>query len=192
MWVKLGVGGVGVGWGLSSLPPALNHFKILDTYNFKLIILIHVFYIYIFLLGSQRAVRSLKHIFGKFDKNARCLRTRLYALTHQNKMNRLRYMSQQYSRPQRRRSFQDDFDNEVNSLDDCIEGIEEPLYGFRTNVTLLQDSPCVLGVTCRNFALSEFTHFYCFCDPRKAFWGTRVSLFIFLQANTRKNINKTD
>ena len=33
-------------------------------------------------------------------------------------------------------------------LDDCFEG-EEEKYGFRTKVTLLQNSPCVLNSTCR-------------------------------------------
>ena len=41
-------------------------------------------------------------------------------------------------------------DDNINSIDDCIEGIEEPLYGFRTNITLLRDSPCILGYTCDN------------------------------------------
>jgi hypothetical protein len=38
----------------------------------------------------------------------------------------------------------------VNSLDDCIDGIDEPLYGFRSNITLLENSPCILGQTCQN------------------------------------------
>ena len=43
----------------------------------------------------------------------------------------------------------DDDDLTINSLDDCIDGIEEPLYGFRTNVTLIDNEPCILGETCR-------------------------------------------
>jgi hypothetical protein len=41
-------------------------------------------------------------------------------------------------------------DSVVNSLDDCIDGIDEPLYGFRSNITLLENSPCILGQTCQN------------------------------------------
>ncbi len=43
----------------------------------------------------------------------------------------------------------DEDDLTINSLDDCIDGIEEPLYGFRTNVTLIDNEPCILGETCR-------------------------------------------
>ena len=43
----------------------------------------------------------------------------------------------------------DDEDLDINSLDDCIDGIEEPLYGFRANVTLVDKEPCILGETCR-------------------------------------------
>ncbi len=46
-------------------------------------------------------------------------------------------------------NFVEEEDFVVNSLDDCIEGIEEPLYGFRANVTLISNEPCVLGQTCR-------------------------------------------
>ena len=34
-------------------------------------------------------------------------------------------------------------------MDDCFEDMHEPLYGFRTKVTLTENSPCELGVTCR-------------------------------------------
>ena len=44
--------------------------------------------------------------------------------------------------------------NPPNSMDDCIEGIEEPLYGFRANVILLKDFPCILGVTCNSPSIS--------------------------------------
>ena len=40
------------------------------------------------------------------------------------------------------------------SIDDCIEDIHEPLYGFRTKVTLLKDSPCNIGSTCDSLSLS--------------------------------------
>ncbi len=33
-------------------------------------------------------------------------------------------------------------------MDDCFEG-EEVKYGFRSTVTLLENSPCILGSTCK-------------------------------------------
>ena len=39
---------------------------------------------------------------------------------------------------------------------DCFDDVEEPLYGFRTRVTLAENSPCILGVTCRGTPDSEF------------------------------------
>lgn len=38
---------------------------------------------------------------------------------------------------------------EIDSLDDCFDDLEEPLYGFRVQVTLAENSPCILGSTCR-------------------------------------------
>ena len=32
------------------------------------------------------------------------------------------------------------------TLQDCFSGLEEPLYGFVSNVTLVEDMPCILGV----------------------------------------------
>jgi len=37
----------------------------------------------------------------------------------------------------------------VDSLDDCFDDLEEPTYGFRAKVTLAENSPCILGSTCR-------------------------------------------
>ena len=36
----------------------------------------------------------------------------------------------------------------VNSAEDCFNDIPEPLYGFVTKVTLVDNEPCELGVTC--------------------------------------------
>ena len=33
-------------------------------------------------------------------------------------------------------------------LQDCFSDTQEPLYGFVTNVTLVNNSPCILGVEC--------------------------------------------
>ena len=34
------------------------------------------------------------------------------------------------------------------TMQDCFSDLEEPLYGFVTNVTLVEDMPCILGVQC--------------------------------------------
>ena len=33
-------------------------------------------------------------------------------------------------------------------MQDCFSGTAEPLYGFVTNVTLVEDMPCLLGIEC--------------------------------------------
>ena len=33
-------------------------------------------------------------------------------------------------------------------LEDCFSNMAEPLYGFVTNVTLIEDEPCVLNTEC--------------------------------------------
>ena len=44
---------------------------------------------------------------------------------------------------------------EIDSLDDCFDDLEEPTYGFRAKVTLVENSPCVLGSTCRGSPTSN-------------------------------------
>ena len=34
------------------------------------------------------------------------------------------------------------------AMQDCFSGTAEPLYGFVTNVTLVEDMPCLLGIEC--------------------------------------------
>ena len=34
------------------------------------------------------------------------------------------------------------------AMQDCFSGLEEPLYGFVSNVSLVEDMPCILGVEC--------------------------------------------
>lgn len=38
----------------------------------------------------------------------------------------------------------------MNSMDDCFSDMPEPKYGFRTKVTIVENSPCVFGSTCGN------------------------------------------
>ena len=58
------------------------------------------------------------------------------------------------------KSYNDDpykeHEEEINSLDDCIDGIEEPTYGFVAEVTLVDAKPCVLGSTCRGEVVESF------------------------------------
>ena len=86
--------------------------------------------------------------FNTLARNFRCLRTRLYAVGHSNDIRGMRKFSYV---PQFRNGRKLEVDENVNSIDDCIEGVEEPLYGFRTNITLLRDSPCIMGSTCDIF-----------------------------------------
>jgi len=51
------------------------------------------------------------------------------------------YSFPEYSHPRQKRDY--------SSYTDCFGDVEEPLYGFRTRVTLAENSPCTLGVTCR-------------------------------------------
>ena len=41
------------------------------------------------------------------------------------------------------------YNNEVNSFDDCFNDVDEPRYGYACRVRLVENQPCVLGVTCR-------------------------------------------
>ncbi len=45
---------------------------------------------------------------------------------------------------------------EVDSLDDCFDDLEEPTYGFRAKVSLVENSPCILGSTCRGSPTSDY------------------------------------
>jgi len=40
-------------------------------------------------------------------------------------------------------------EKEMNSMDDCISGMKEPMYGFRTMITTVEDTPCDLSTTCK-------------------------------------------
>jgi hypothetical protein len=89
-------------------------------------------------------VDTIKYKLKQLSRNGRCLRTRLYARSHPEEINELRRISRQY--PTFEKSEYDD--STVNSIDDCIEGIGEPLYGFVVNVTLVENQPCLLNETC--------------------------------------------
>jgi hypothetical protein len=40
-------------------------------------------------------------------------------------------------------------DDEINSFDDCFKNMGEPQYQYICRVRLVENQPCVLGVTCR-------------------------------------------
>ena len=95
------------------------------------------------------------NIFKKLVNNFKCLRTRLTAFGRSNMIENMRRRTSYMPRYHFRRRM----DDNINSIDDCIDGIEEPLYGFRTNITLLRDSPCILGYTCDNPSTSGRENF---------------------------------
>jgi hypothetical protein len=94
------------------------------------------------------AIRSVNQVVKNLNKNAKCLRTRLFAYSHPKKIEKLKKASKWPSWKSKSQFESEDF--KVNSIDDCIDGIQAPLFGFRVNVTLLTNSPCILGITCRN------------------------------------------
>ena len=88
-----------------------------------------------------------------------CLRTKIYAKYHSDIVDELRYITQlpyENNNGKAPPSYNFEEENlEVNSLDDCIDGIEEPLYGFRVRVKLLDDQPCVLEDTCKEGIMDD-------------------------------------
>ena len=88
------------------------------------------------------------NFYQKLLTNFKCLRTRLFAIGNPNVIQSLRRRTSYI--PQ----YKGKTNENINSLDDCIDGINEPLYGFRTNVTLLRNSPCILGLTCDIYSSS--------------------------------------
>ena len=46
-------------------------------------------------------------------------------------------------------NFEEDRTYKAENIADCIKGVGQPLYGFTVNVTILRDSPCIIGQTCR-------------------------------------------
>ena len=99
-----------------------------------------------------KLLKAMQAMLKRLSRNMKCLRTRLYAWSHPKQIKMLRMMSRSQSFFAKRnyQSLDDDVDEEVNSIDDCVEGIVEPLYGFSSNVTLIKDQMCIIGQTCNN------------------------------------------
>jgi len=87
---------------------------------------------------------------NKLVKGFQCLRTKLYAQYHSDIIEELRYITQVPYENKPPSYNLGAHDVVINSLDDCIGGIEEPLYGFRVRVKLVEDEPCILGDTCKD------------------------------------------
>jgi len=88
---------------------------------------------------------------SRLSKKIQCLRTNLYAHYHPDVIDSLRYITQvPYDQQGQSRTIEilNARNPAINSLDDCIDGILEPLYGFRVRVTIVEDEPCILGETC--------------------------------------------
>ena len=96
---------------------------------------------------------------NKLVKGISCLRTKLYAKFHSDIVDELRYITQlPYDNNSGKTPPSYNFDQEkleINSLDDCIDGIEEPLYGIRVRVKLLDDQPCILEDTCKEGLMED-------------------------------------
>ena len=102
--------------------------------------------------------RAIKNLSNKFMKNIMCLQTRLYGYGHPYEIHHFR------SRTSHLPHYND---KNINSIDDCIDGIQEPLYGFRTKIFFLKDSPCVLGSTCDSISsigTDTFVNFYMYIN----------------------------
>ena len=87
---------------------------------------------------------------NKLVKGFQCLRTKLYAQYHSDIIEELRYITQVPYENKPPSYNLGAHDVVINSLDDCIGGIEEPLYGFRVRVRLVEDEPCIKGDTCKD------------------------------------------
>ena len=113
--------------------------------------------IFQFIVKRSSGRKRPKSIFSFYNwiknllRNVKCLRTRLFVLGHEHFLRNIRRKSSFLPQNQSIRLLEEDI---INSMDDCIEGIAEPLYGFRANVILLKDFPCILGVTCNSPSFS--------------------------------------
>jgi len=106
---------------------------------------------------KKKKRQSLKSKLKSLIKNFQCLRTSLTAKSNPKIIEKLSKATQRpkkysYGSDSDTEDFDEnedeDDDNEINSIDDCVEGVEEPLYGFRVKVKVIEDQPCILGKTC--------------------------------------------
>ena len=97
---------------------------------------------------------SSTSVIKKIDKYFKCFRVRLnrhFGIRDRPAVRRndnYRDQLRNVRRPGDFPNFDDINEGKVNSREDCFNDIPEPLYGFRTKVTLVDNEPCELGVTC--------------------------------------------
>jgi hypothetical protein len=100
----------------------------------------------------SRIARSLDRAVKTFQNRVRCLGPRLTRRfgrrVYNHALEQMGYYNQYDSFQRRSSGYYDYYDPEVNSLDDCFDDVSEPLYGFRVQVMLKEDEPCVLNETC--------------------------------------------
>ena len=104
------------------------------------------------LSDAQKWISLYVRGYKTIEKQFKCLHTRIFALSHRNEIKAMQRKSRFLPHYKNRRKIEIE---DINSIDDCIEGIEEPLYGFQINITLLKDSPCIMGSTCDISSNSE-------------------------------------
>jgi hypothetical protein len=110
---------------------------------------------------SQKYVkRQMNNFFGETSSNLKnimkCLKARITRVLKQKKMQR-KYHQQKFQKYK--------YDDEINSFDDCFNDIGEPRYGYICRVRLVEDQPCVLGVTCRGIPDDEDDSLVDLFDP---------------------------
>ncbi len=88
--------------------------------------------------------RQMNNFFGETSSNLKnimqCLKAQITRLLKQKKLHK-KYQPQKFQKYK--------YDDEINSFDDCFDDLGEPRYGYICRVRLVEDQPCVLGVTCR-------------------------------------------
>jgi hypothetical protein len=102
----------------------------------------------------RRKQRSSKFLYRQFRKanyfldkktahvrdSMKCLKAQIMRLFKGGKKRR-KYHKEKFRKNR--------YDDEIISFDDCFEDVGEPRYGFICRVRLVENLPCVLGVTCQ-------------------------------------------
>ncbi len=92
----------------------------------------------------NQQIRKMNNFFEEKSSNVKiimqCLKARITRVLKQKKLHR-KYQQQKFQKYK--------YNDEINSFDDCFDDLGEPRYGYICRVRLVEDQPCVLGVTCR-------------------------------------------
>jgi len=95
------------------------------------------------LLGK---VRTTGKVIKQVKDEAMCAKTRLKVMAMELKGY---FAKQRKKMPKSNKVKKKSSRRIMNSMDDCFSDMPEPMYGFKTQVTLVEDSPCFLGSTCK-------------------------------------------